>query len=147
MKIEDFPKYRTPLKGVVWIVRLAFYGLVTLFALVFFGGRGGPLLMAHRSEASLEMGAITMASKDYAKEYGMLPPASENYRLFAFLSGDNPRKIEFVSLKKSQMNANREMIDPWGTPFRITFVSDSEIHVVSAGPDKIFGTSDDIPNE
>jgi len=37
--------------------------------------------------------------------------------------------------------------NPWGTPFRITFGPNSDVSVISAGPDKIFGTPDDITNQ
>ena len=45
------------------------------------------------------------------------------------------------------MNPNGEIIDPWKTPYRIIFDTDSKVHIVSAGPDKIFGTPDDITSQ
>jgi type II secretory pathway pseudopilin PulG len=102
---------------------------------------------AFRAKASDQANQIYTACLAYKTEYGTLPENSENYRLIKILCGDNPRKIEFLSLIPRDVNPNGEMIDQWGTPFRITFDSDAKIHVVSAGPDKIFGTPDDITNE
>ena len=49
--------------------------------------------------------------------------------------------------KVNQMDSRDELVDGWGTPFRISYLSDSEVSIVSAGPDKIFGTPDDITNQ
>ena len=90
---------------------------------------------------------LKAACLGYMAEYGALPSTSENYRLIKILKTDNPRSITFLNLKPSDLNANGELIDSWGTPYRITFDSDSKVHVVSAGPDKIFGTPDDVPDK
>jgi len=87
---------------------------------------------------------IRDACLNYAVEYNRLPPDSDNKRLTAALRGDNARQIPFLSLSKSQLNADNEMIDLWGTPLKITFQGSSGIQVTSAGPDKVFGTADDI---
>ena len=107
----------------------------------------GPLKSAVRAKASIQASQIYTACQAYKTEYGTLPESSENYRLIKILCGDNPRKIEFLTLKPSDLSPNGEMIDPWKTPFRIIFDPDSKIHVISAGPDKIFGTPDDITNQ
>lgn len=93
------------------------------------------------------MNQIMTACQNYQIEYGALPQASENSRLVAILCGDNPRKIECFAPSRNDLNPNHEVIDFWKTPFRITFRPDSKIEVISAGPDKIFGTQDDITNQ
>lgn len=103
----------------------------------------GALGAAHRAEAANEASQILIACRNYDAEYGQMPESPENARLIKSLTGNNPRKIPFLMLKASQLNSNGEMIDPWGTPFRITFDSGSKVNVTSAGPDKIFGTADD----
>ena len=87
---------------------------------------------------------IRDACLSYAVEYNRLPPDSNNQRLTAALTGDNTRHVAFLSLSKNQLNANGEMIDRWGTPLKINFQGTSGIQVASAGPDKVFGTFDDI---
>jgi len=87
---------------------------------------------------------IQTAILAYQTEYGIPPEAASNFRLVKVLTGDNPRKIEFLSLKPSQLNPDGEIIDPWGTPFQIRAGADGKVHMKSAGPDKTFGTGDDI---
>lgn len=120
--------------------------IVLAFLIVCIPG-GGPGRMALKVEASDEARQISIGCQGYKTEYGALPKTSENYRLIKILCGDNPKQIAFVYLKQWELNPNGEMIDPWGTPFRITFDPDSKIHIISAGPDKIFGTPDDIANQ
>jgi hypothetical protein len=55
--------------------------------------------------------------------------------------------METKALEPGDQNPQDEILDPWGIPFRITFDPDSKTHVISAGPDKIFGTPDDITNQ
>jgi hypothetical protein len=87
---------------------------------------------------------IETACLSYMTEYGRLPPDADNQKLTAALMGDNSRQIAFISLSKNQLNAKNEMVDRWGTPLRIAFLGSTTIQVTSAGPDKIFGTADDI---
>jgi len=87
---------------------------------------------------------IRHACLNYAMEYNRLPPDSDNKRLTAALIGDNARHIQFLWLTKTELNANNEMIDNWGTPLKVTFQGASGIQITSAGPDKIFGTADDV---
>ena len=136
-----------PVKKRFWTI----YGVLALILLVLLvmATSTGPaqFTLALKAEASDEAGQIHTACQSYAVEYGAFPQTPENYRLIKILCGDNPRKIEFISLKPRQVSPNGEMIDPWGTPFRITFDPGAEVHVISAGPDKIFGTPDDITNQ
>jgi type II secretory pathway pseudopilin PulG len=102
-----------------------------------------PRLSAETAESQIETACLA-----YLAEYGTLPATSENYRLVKILTGENnPRAITFITLKPTDMTANGELQDPWGTPYRITFDSNSKIHVMSAGPDKVFGTPDDVTNQ
>jgi len=108
---------------------------------------GAPGRAAFIAKASNYVSQIDTACQAYRTEYGTLPPTSENYRLKKILCGDNPRGIPFITLKPSDLSPNGDMIDPWKTPFRIVFDPESKVHVISAGPDKIFGTPDDITND
>ena len=126
----------------------AIYGLLALalgFAFIpdssFDSGIFGP---AHRAEASSEISQILTACVRYYVEYGAMPQSAKNSQLIKSLSSDNPRKIPFLSLQPTQLNSKGEMVDPWGTAFRITFDSSSAVHVTSAGPDKMFNTADDL---
>jgi hypothetical protein len=140
--------YELPVKKRFWTPYgvLAFSIILLLLGAVL-TGTGGPGLAAYRAEAAQQLDSIKTACLNYQSEYNKLPETSENYRLVAILCGDNMRKIQFLYVKPPDLNPNREMIDPWKTPFRITFDSGSNVHVISAGQDKIFGTADDITNQ
>ncbi|HEY0257142.1 MAG TPA: hypothetical protein VGC39_06855 [Candidatus Methylacidiphilales bacterium] len=100
-----------------------------------------------RSKAANDITQLQTACLNYYTEYSALPESSENGRLIKILCGDNPRGIVFLVVRPSDLNPRGEMIDPSGTPFRITFESNNKVHMISAGPDKIFGTPDDINNQ
>ena len=132
--------------------RWTFYGVAALILFILFvvaclDGSGPNIRVARRMYTSNQVSLINAACQNYAIEYGALPPTSENYRLKKILCGDNQRKIEFLTLNPKDVSPNGEMIDPWGTPFRINFYSGTNVDVISAGPDKIFGTPDDITNQ
>jgi hypothetical protein len=87
---------------------------------------------------------IQTACLSYMTEYDRLPPSSDNQKLAAALMGNNSRHIVFVSFSRNELNSKGEIVDRWGTPLQITLQGTSTIQVTSAGPDKIFGTADDI---
>lgn len=127
--------------GLTMVCVVALY----LGELIHSGPRGGP---EGRTEALLmQLGTVFV---EYQTDYGALPPSSENYQLAKTLSGDNPRKKAYFLPQPNQINANREYIDAWGTPLRFSFKSNGDsmdVLIISAGPDKIFGTADDIKNQ
>ncbi len=88
--------------------------------------------------------AIRDACVSYATVFGRLPPDADNQKLTAALLGDNSQHLAFLSLKKSEMNDDGEVIDRWGTPLKIVYQGSAGIQITSAGPDRTFGTADDI---
>jgi hypothetical protein len=122
-------------------------GFVLLVLLSSIVSSTGPPSTAKRFRTAALATNVDLACQNYRTEYGTLPSASENKRLVAALCGDNPHKIEFLSLKKTDLNPNGELIDSWKTPLRSIFLPGSKVQVISAGPDKIFGTQDDITNQ
>jgi len=100
---------------------------------------------AANSRRDLALAAkVETACLAYMTEYNRLPPSSDNQKLAAALLGANARLITFVAFSKRELNTNQEIVDRWGTPLQITFQGASTIQVISAGPDKTFGTPDDI---
>jgi hypothetical protein len=80
----------------------------------------------------------------YLTEYNRLPPSYDNKELTAALLGDNSRHLVFISLAPNQVNSDKEIIDRWGTALRINFLGNNGVQVISAGPDRLFNTPDDI---
>lgn len=82
--------------------------------------------------------ALVASVKAYVAEYGERPPA-EHAELLSALRGENPKEIVFFECAPEALNANGELLDPWGTPFRITFTPDSPVpRLHSAGRDRRF---------
>jgi hypothetical protein len=86
---------------------------------------------------------LRTACEGYRMEYGTWSPTFENYRLVECLLGNNPRKIQFINLTPKQFSRNKEVLDAWGTPIRITMPNQT-LFLVSSGRDKIFGSKDDV---
>lgn len=55
----------------------------------------------------------------------------------SLLEGNNPKKIVILAVKKAELNAKGEIVDPWGTPLKIYFAN-NEVLIRSAGPNKQF---------
>jgi len=124
------------------------YGVAALliflaFALSF-GWSSGRLPAAKRAKLANEFSQVQAAVLGYYTEYSEYPSAPNDATLITELMGDNPRKVEFLALHSSDLNANGELVDPWGTPLQLSIDADGTLHARSAGPDRIFGTPDDI---
>lgn len=127
-----------------YVIGIFLVSAVTL--IVFLAVRGFTII--HRplqGEARAEVIAYVelLTSLDGAEKYyqkvGRLPTDARELR---------EAVLELSPLAKKQIqeliDANStELVDPWGTPLSITNSSHSVI-VTSAGPDKKFGTGDDI---
>jgi hypothetical protein len=70
-------------------------------------------------------------------------PVGENREITAALAGDNPLRYRFIRHDHPAINAQGELCDRWGTPFRFHQISGDDMEIRSAGPDRRFGTADD----
>ena len=71
-------------------------------------------------------------------------PVGENSEITAALTGANPAAFAFIPKKHPAINAAGELCDRWGTPFHFHQLSGTQMEIRSAGPDKKFGTADDV---
>jgi hypothetical protein len=85
----------------------------------------------------------------YPESHKAMPPTTDNRLLASLLQKEPPTPLEkYDSIDlRSYLNANGEIVDGWGTPLRIEFSGFDDFKITSAGPDRIFGTSDDITDE
>jgi len=90
--------------------------------------------------------AMDTAAQGYMTDNGPFSKSLDNHTFWSDLSGADSGKV-YMSFKTSQQNDKGEIVDPWGTPYRIWYISDKEVGITSAGPDKTFGTADDISNQ
>ena len=94
---------------------------------------------------------IQTAELSYYTEYSVYPVAPDAATLVRILTGatkdGNQRQIAFANFKPSDLGAKGDLLDPWGTPMELSVTADGKRHARSAGPDKIFGTADDISGD
>ena len=82
------------------------------------------------------------------KEFVGSYPTGNNIEIAKALTGQTEKKVVILTVRKSEMNAKGEIIDPWGTPLQFYF-SANGILIRSAGPNGVFEdskvpTSDDL---
>jgi hypothetical protein len=71
-------------------------------------------------------------------------PVGENAEITAALAGDNALHFVFIPRDHRAIDANGELRDRWGTPFRFHQLSGAHMEIQSAGPDRKFATADDV---
>jgi len=70
-------------------------------------------------------------------------PVGENRDITRALAGENRIRFALIPPRHPAINANGELCDRWGTPFRFHQVGGEEMEIRSAGPDRRFATEDD----
>lgn len=71
-------------------------------------------------------------------------PVGENDEITAALAGDNPLHFAFIAPTHPAIDPEGRLRDRWGTPFRFHQLSGTVMELRSAGPDRKFGTDDDV---
>ena len=99
----------------------------------------------------LEMGQIRYACIAYKTDFGFFPTGSVT-AVFQELTGKNSRTIPYIEISARNTASDGTYLDPWGTPYRISFEYLSNVvygaggrgNVSSAGRDHLWGTEDDL---
>jgi len=108
----------------------------------------GPLPPGPETQTTALILTLKEMLATYREDNGAYPDSPENYLLVKSMSGQNPSKKNYYSFSdQSFLNANKEIVDSWGTPLRFDFKGKDDVLIISAGPDKIFGTADDITGD
>jgi hypothetical protein len=71
-------------------------------------------------------------------------PVGENEEITLALAGDNPLHFAFIAPTHPAIDAQGRLVDRWGTPYRFHQISGTQMELRSAGPDRKFGTADDV---
>jgi hypothetical protein len=67
-------------------------------------------------------------------------PEGRNADIVKALSGNNPKKVIILAIKREHINDKGEIVDPWGTPLKIYF-AENEVLIRSAGPNRQYEDS------
>lgn len=87
-----------------------------------------------------EVDNLFNAFHQYRTHVGSYPTGTPAEIAKSLLEGANPKKIIIIAVKKAELNAKGEIVDPWGTPLKIYFAN-NEVIIRSAGPNKQFDDS------
>jgi hypothetical protein len=80
------------------------------------------------------------AFQKFKQIVGEYPRGSNAEIAKSLLEGNNSKRLMILVVKKEQLNAKGEIVDPWGTPLKIYF-NNNEVFIRSAGPNKNFEDS------
>jgi hypothetical protein len=106
-------------------------------------GAPAPLEFTNFS-ASIVLENMRRAVRNYGARFGG-NPVGTNPEITRALAGDNPKQVNFLKAEDGlRVNANGELVDPWGTPYFFHQLSGTEMEIHSAGPDKKMWTDDDL---
>lgn len=86
---------------------------------------------------------ISRMLRDYRTSMGS-DPVGTNAEIMKSIMGGNPKKARLGPPEGMSLNANGELVDPWGTPFFFHQLSGDHMEIRSAGPDLRMWTRDDI---
>lgn len=99
----------------------------------------------HKSDNPNEdLELVAQIFSQYRFLYKQNPVGTENFEFTAALTGDNPKKVNFIDPNSAALSAQNELLDRWGTPFVFHPLSGTEMEVLSYGPDKTPWTKDDL---
>jgi hypothetical protein len=98
-----------------------------------------------RNETGLDdVEAVSQILEEYRRAFGAMPVGEQNEEIVRRLQGENPLGIAVLPKSHPALNANGELLDRWGTPYRFHPESFWLMTVRSAGPDKRMWSNDDI---
>ncbi|MEM1058676.1 MAG: hypothetical protein AAGK14_05465 [Verrucomicrobiota bacterium] len=80
----------------------------------------------------------------YRRMVGEGYPSGLNREIVRQLQGDNGKKLAVLPSSFPGLNPEGEITDRWNTPYFFHNVSDTQVEIRSAGPDRTFWTDDDI---
>jgi hypothetical protein len=91
--------------------------------------------------------SVGILLEEFRRAFGAMPTGELNDEIVRRLQGENPKGIAVLPKTHPAINAQGELMDRWGTPYRFHPESSWETSIRSAGPDQKMWTSDDILSE
>ena len=93
-------------------------------------------------EMRLSLDRVRNSLRDYHALFGENPVGS-NAEIMQALNGNNSRQAR-LGPQDMASNEAGELVDQWGTPIFFHQLSKDQMEIISAGPDQVMGTADDI---
>ncbi len=102
----------------------------------------------HQSSDPLhDLEVVAQLFVQYRLIYQTNPVGTDNFEFTNALTGSNAKKVNFIDPDSPALSPTNELVDRWGSPFRFHPLSQTEIEVLSLGPDKTLWTEDDLTLE
>ncbi|MCX6875213.1 MAG: hypothetical protein NTW21_15615 [Verrucomicrobia bacterium] len=118
--------------------------LVTMLVAVF-GSRMSRYQSYRISKAGDEARRLENGVFVYFQAHENKFPDGNNREIMKVLIGADENATFIQKNTILSINNKGEVVDPWGTPYHFSLIPDKELRVISAGPDKVLGTNDDLP--
>jgi type II secretory pathway pseudopilin PulG len=100
---------------------------------------------AEQNENALDdVQTVSLLLEEYRRAFGAMPLGELNDEIVRRLQGENPKGIAVLPKTHPAINAQGELIDRWGTPYRFHPESAWITTVRSAGQDRRMWTADDV---
>ena len=101
---------------------------------------------SNKQQALQDLEEVAAIFDDYRTVAGPANPLPTrgNSEMVQFLSGENPSGFRYLSMSGPAVNPSGELVDRWGNPLYLHFVSSEEIEIRSAGVDGEMWTDDDL---
>lgn len=93
--------------------------------------------------ARIEVDQVSLMMRDYRTLMDG-NPVGTNAEIMQALMGGNPKGARLGPPEGQKMNDRGELVDRWGTAYFFHQMSATHMEIHSAGPDRVFGTEDDI---
>lgn len=97
-------------------------------------------------EVAAEFEKITLMFRNFRTLAGE-NPVGTNAEIMQSMMGGNPKNAQFGPPEGQQLNAEGELLDPWGTPYFFHQLGKDQMEIFSAGPDRRRGTGDDLVSD
>lgn len=99
----------------------------------------------HQSDNTLEdLEILSHLLSHYRLFFQKNPVGVENFEFTDALTGNNPKKVNFIAPSSPALSNTNELLDRWGSPFVFHPLSGTEMELRSLGPDKTLWTADDL---
>jgi hypothetical protein len=107
------------------------------------GATGAAASGTQRDAATVEVSKVRHMISDYHTLMGE-NPVGTNAEIMKAVMGGNKHQAMLGPPEGQALNEQGELVDQWGTPYFFHQLSADRMEIYSAGPDRIFGTADDI---
>lgn len=101
------------------------------------------MLPASNQTAQIDVTRVRHMISDFHTLMGE-NPVGTNAEIMKQMTGGNSHQATLGPPEGLTLNAEGELVDPWGTPYFFHQLSRDQMEVRSAGPDKEMWTADDV---